>query len=103
MIQKTLLLAPGGYKNTWKEKANTRRREVAISRANTALEAATSKGTRFNNCTEALQHLQRKGAPSKSWWHKKENKVLLKTLKSLVEPIVRLQQSPDKGKLGQKH
>ena len=83
-VQRALRLIPGGYINTWKEEANSKRSKDAEKRADEALEGSISEGKKFASMTDAFQHLRNKGAPAKSWWHKKKNERSLELLKTLI-------------------
>ena len=83
---KALALTPGGYKNTWKERANKQRSRSARERACTALEEAVNEKEVFTSLTEAHQYMRARGAPVKSWWNKEQQRDLLQGLKSLVNP-----------------
>jgi len=81
---KALCLIPGGYKNTWKERVNKERSRSARERACAALQEAFDEKKRFSNLTEAHQHMRERGAPVKSWWHKRPQSDLLQALKDLT-------------------
>jgi hypothetical protein len=83
-LKKALALKPGGYAGTWKERSNDRRSTDASKRASDCLEEAVSEGIVFRCESEAIKHLKAKGAPSRSWWRKKENSEILERLHQLL-------------------
>ena len=83
-INKARSLAPGGYANIWKEKENKKRHNDARNRAMQAMQEINDQGRRFTSLSGAFEFAKSIGAPSKSWWHKKENDDLLSLLKKTL-------------------
>ena len=80
-LNKCLKMAPGGYKNTWKEESNLKRAKAASEAAQEAIEKASGEGRSFNSENKAIEYLKAKGGPSRSWWRKRSNKKYLQTMK----------------------
>ena len=85
-LRKCLQMAPGGYKNTWKEESNLKRAKMASEDALEAIEKASEEGMSFKSENKAIEYLKTKGGPSRSWWRNSPNKEFLQLMKErLVE------------------
>lgn len=84
-INKTLQMAPGGYKNTWKEECNLKSQREASERATEAIKSAFEENMRFTSMRKAISSLQIFNAPSRSWWLNKKNIRFLNLLKPLLD------------------
>ena len=79
-------MTPGGYRGTWKERANKKAADHATERALAAIEAARATGIRYRSDKAATDAMQAQGAPARSWWHKPANAAALASLRELVGP-----------------
>ena len=82
--EKALDLRPGGYENTWKEKANQKRHEQARARAEKLLTDLQRNEYLLPDVSSAFRLARTMGAPGKSWWYKPDNLDLLQALKRSI-------------------
>ena len=83
-LEKALDLRPGGYENTWKEKANQKRHEQARARAEKLLTDLQRNEYLLPDVSSAFRLARTMGAPGKSWWYKPDNLDLLQALKRSI-------------------
>ena len=74
-------MAPGGYKNTWKEESNLKRAGMASEAALEAIEKASGEGRTFKSENKAIKYLQTRGGPCRSWWRNEKNKEFLEQIR----------------------
>ena len=77
-------MAPGGYKNTWKEESNLKRTKMASGDALDVIEKASAEGMSFKSSNKAIKYLQAQGGPSRSWWLNPSNKKYLQLMKNRI-------------------
>ena len=80
-LKKCLQMAPGGYKNTWKEESNLKRAKMASEAALEVIEKALEEGMAFKSENKAIEYLKMQGGPARSWWRNPSNKKYLQLMK----------------------
>ena len=80
-LKDCLQMAPGGYKNTWKEESNLKRAKEASEAALEAIAKASEDGRTFSSENQAIKYLKTQGGPSRSWWRNPSNKTFLQLMK----------------------
>ena len=76
-IKKALSLIPGGYQGTWKEEANTRKRENSKKQAQIQVERMLRNQCHYKSRADAFLDIKENGGPNRYWWYKRENATYL--------------------------